>query len=288
LVSTPLTLPSQGTIALWVKPFSITDTHGIVGTFGDNNGDNRLWITATGDNGGPGVGPNRVAVNLGSRFVNDLDIPSPFTGTSWVHLALTFDYISHNYTIYVNGQAIQTSTAVRTEPSHPLDFGGERSNFLQNFFWNGLIDEVYVFDQVLTSSEIQDLARPVIPSNRCPLDKDFWKNHTGAWPVTTLTLGSQTYTQAQLLTILTAPVRGDASLILADQLIAAKLNIANGSNLAPISSTITDADRLLSQFGTNKLPYNVRASSAIGQQMVNDANVLDRYNNGDLTPNCTP
>jgi hypothetical protein len=55
LVSTPLTLPSQGTIALWVKPFSITDTHGIVGTFGDNNGDNRLWITATGDNGGPGA-----------------------------------------------------------------------------------------------------------------------------------------------------------------------------------------------------------------------------------------
>jgi hypothetical protein len=84
------------------------------------------------------------------------------------------------------------------------------------------------------------------------------------------------------------PPRADASLILADQLIAAKLNIANGSDPAPVSATITDADRLLSQFGTNGLPYNVRTSSALGQQMVNDANVLDRYNNGDLTPDCQP
>jgi probable HAF family extracellular repeat protein len=131
------------------------------------------------------------------------------------------------------------------------------------------------------------LATPT-QANRCPLGQSFWKNHPDAWPVTSLTLGSQTYTQAQLLTLLATPVRGDASLILADQLIAAKLNIANGSNPAPISSTITDADNLLSQFGSNRLPYNVRTSSAIGQQMVNDANVLDRYNNGDLTPDCQP
>ena len=65
-------------------------------------------------------------------------------------------------------------------------------------------------------------------------------------------------------------------------------NIAHGSDPAPVSATITDADSLLSQFGTNRLPYSVPTSSAIGQQMVNDANVLDRYNNGDLTPNCTP
>jgi hypothetical protein len=82
-------------------------------------------------------------------------------------------------------------------------------------------------------------------------------------------------------------VRGDASLILADQLIAVQLNIANGSPPAPIRSTIADADTLLSQF-PGKLPYNIRTSAAIGQQMVNDANVLDRYNNGDLTPNCPP
>jgi YVTN family beta-propeller protein len=121
----------------------------------------------------------------------------------------------------------------------------------------------------------------------CPLAQGFWKKHLDFWPVTSLTLGSQTYTQAELLTLFDTPPRGDASVILAHQLIAAKLNIANGSNPAPIRSAIADADKLLSQF-FGKLPYNVETSSAIGKQMVKDANVLDRYNNGALTPDCRP
>ena len=76
-------------------------------------------------------------------------------------------------------------------------------------------------------------------------------------------------------------------MLLAHQLIAAKLNIANGSNPAPIRSTIRDANHLFSQF-PGKLPYDVRPSSAIGQQLVDDANVLDSSNNGELTPACTP
>src|SRR5205085_687709 len=46
---------------------------------------------------------------------------------------------------------------------------------------------------------------PESGSNACPLGQGFWKNHPGAWPVSSLTLGSQTYVQAQLLTILTTP-----------------------------------------------------------------------------------
>jgi YVTN family beta-propeller protein len=121
----------------------------------------------------------------------------------------------------------------------------------------------------------------------CPLVHGLWKNRHDSWPVTSLTLGSHTYTQAELLTLFDTPPRGDASVILAHQVIAAKMNIANGSNPAPIRSAIADADKLLSQF-FGKLPYNVGTSSAIGQQLVNDANVLDRYNNGDLTPDCRP
>jgi photosystem II stability/assembly factor-like uncharacterized protein len=112
----------------------------------------------------------------------------------------------------------------------------------------------------------------------CPLSHLFWKTHPNAWPVISLTLGSQTYTQAQLLTILNPLVTDDASVILADQLIAAKLNLANGALPNPISTTITDADHLLTGF-PGKLPYNVSSSSATGQAMVNDAIVLHAYNN---------
>ena len=98
-------------------------------------------------------------------------------------------------------------------------------------------------------------------------------------------LGSQTYTKTELLNILGIPSGEDTSLILADQLIAAKLNIANGSDPTPISSTIADADSLLSMF-SGKLPYNVDRSTPIGHRMVIDARRLDRYNNGLLTPGC--
>ena len=98
-------------------------------------------------------------------------------------------------------------------------------------------------------------------------------------------LGSQIYNMTELLAILNTPSGGDASLILAKQLIAAKLNIANGSDPTPVSGTITHADNLLSMF-SGKLPYNVKPSSIIGQMMVNDANTLDNYNNGLLTPGC--
>jgi catechol-2,3-dioxygenase len=43
-----------------------------------------------------------------------------------------------------------------------------------------------------------------------------------------------------------------------------------------------DLDSLLSAFG-GKLPYKVKASSPTGQAMVADANVLNSYNNGQLT-----
>ena len=108
--------------------------------------------------------------------------------------------------------------------------------------------------------------------------------------MTFLTLGSQTYIKADLLTILRTPIgtgsKADASLILADQLIAAKLNIANGSDPSPVSATISDADNLLSSF-SGKLPYKIKPFSIIGQAMVSDANALNNYNKL-LTPACTP
>jgi len=108
-----------------------------------------------------------------------------------------------------------------------------------------------------------------------------WKNNPAAWPASALpmTLGSQSYTKTELLAILKTPIKGDASLMLAHQLIAAKLNIANGANGTPVTSTITHANFLLSGFN-GTLPYKVKPSSPIGQAMLNDANVLNNFNSG--------
>jgi hypothetical protein len=123
----------------------------------------------------------------------------------------------------------------------------------------------------------------------CPQAQGYWKNNPDAWPVTSLELGGQTYSQAELLTILRTPIgtggKADASLILADQLIAAKLNIANGADGTPGSSTIADADSVLS-LQPGRLPYRVRPNTTNGQQMVNDAATLSNYNSGLLTAGC--
>jgi hypothetical protein len=148
---------------------------------------------------------------------------------------------------------------------------------------------------VLTSAAITSLTSNPAYANLCPLTQGFWKNHPNAWDgVTSLTIGGQTYTEMELLTILkTPPSGGDASLILAHQLIAAELNVATGSVFPsnPIGSTIMAADALLiAACGTSfRLPScPVAASSTLGQAMVNAAATLDAFNSGTLTPICTP
>ena len=101
-----------------------------------------------------------------------------------------------------------------------------------------------------------------------------------------MVLGSQSYNKAELQKIIGGVGKnGDASLTLAGQLIAAKLNLATGSDPAPIASTIDDADTLLSRFD-GKLPYAIRRSSPPGRAIATDATTLRDYNLGNLTPGC--
>lgn len=106
-----------------------------------------------------------------------------------------------------------------------------------------------------------------------PLSPGYWKNHPCAWPVDELTLGSQTYTKCQLLKIMRMPKRGDASLILAFQLIAAKLNILSGADPTEIDPLVGQGDALLAGYA-GKLPYKVKSSTPIGQQMTGIASAL--------------
>jgi hypothetical protein len=119
----------------------------------------------------------------------------------------------------------------------------------------------------------------------CPHGQGYWANHPEAWTVTNIMIGVQFYNQAELLAILPAG-GGDASTMLAVQLISTKLNIAAGADATQISATMLQADALLAQFG-GKLPYNVAPSAPEGQAMVSLAGLLDMYNNGQLSPNCT-
>jgi hypothetical protein len=121
-------------------------------------------------------------------------------------------------------------------------------------------------------------------SDTCPLSQGYWKTHGSAWPVSQLTLGSIIYQQDDLLSLLAKPVKGDASISLAKQLIAAKLNLANGTEETPVESVIASADTLI---GASNLPMGVKSRTALGRSMTQQSSLLDSYNNGKLTSDCS-
>jgi len=122
--------------------------------------------------------------------------------------------------------------------------------------------------------------------NKCPASQGYWKNNPSAWPVSELFLGNQSYSQTQLLNILGTSSTGDASLVLARQLIAAKLNVLRfGPGVA--GSTISNSDLLLTPFGS-LLPYSVGTNTPAGKAMLSDSDTLKNYNSDSLTPGCTP
>jgi hypothetical protein len=124
----------------------------------------------------------------------------------------------------------------------------------------------------------------------CPQTKRFWKENPDAWPVsaTPMFLGTRSYTKTQLLTILNTSIgsggKVDASVILADQLIPAKLNIASGIQArVPIPQTVASADAAI---GGNSIPMGVKALSILGIKMSLLAGVLGIYNSGALNGGC--
>jgi hypothetical protein len=125
----------------------------------------------------------------------------------------------------------------------------------------------------------------VTAGNRCPQAQGYWKKHASLWAVNSLSLGGRVYTKAQLVSILNNSSIGDASIILAKQLIAALLDLANGSSPVPVCDTIAEANDALNAC---TVPCGINPSSTAGQRMVRDATTLESYNNGSLTVGCTP
>jgi hypothetical protein len=122
----------------------------------------------------------------------------------------------------------------------------------------------------------------------CTFTQGYWKTHgpiptgnnTNMWKVDSLTLGTVTYTDLQLQAILDTPAKGNGLIALAHQLIAAKLNVANGADPSAIAATIDAADALIGGLvirpvGAGSLKPDV--TSALTE-------VLAQYNEGGTGP----
>ena len=108
------------------------------------------------------------------------------------------------------------------------------------------------------------------------LGQGHWKTHGDDWPVASLTLGTVNYTKSELLAILNQPAGGNGLVILAYQLIAAKLNVAAGVDGTSIASIISAADTLI---GGLVIPPS-GAGSVSPATVEALKNALETFNNG--------
>lgn len=124
------------------------------------------------------------------------------------------------------------------------------------------------------------------PAPICPLPKAYWRSHPEAWPVTELSIGCQTYSKEELVTLLAKRARGQVGLSLVHQLIAEKLNVANGSDPQPITPASDRADTLLCKQG-GRLPSSAGSDPLLTREsMIQATAKLRSYNLLELTADC--
>ena len=125
---------------------------------------------------------------------------------------------------------------------------------------------------------VKTLARTI---QDCTYTQGFWKNHPGSWPVASVTLGTVSYSAAQLLLIFGQPAAGNGLISMAHQLIATKLNIAQGATPpASVLAAIASADALI---GIRVVPP-IGAGSLTPASTSALTGTLDNFNQGITGP----
>lgn len=140
-----LDLTNNFTISAWVKTNSIATKQRVV--------DKR---SATAGSGGYSFG-----IEVGGKLIftsyNVADITTPtahVSANTWTHLAVTYQNQTNGLNFYVNGNLVYTTNGVGVIPAniYPLRISGESSGIA---LWNGQLDEVRIWQRVLTGCEIK-------------------------------------------------------------------------------------------------------------------------------------
>lgn len=190
--------------------------------------------------------------------------------------------------LVVNNQTIDTGMVTLTTPPQVGDLVGVRGQLLQD-------GRIIASSVVILTAQVTPMPTTIpLPTPQpgsqgiCPRPTDYWAQPDTEWAASTLMLGAQSYNEAELRALLAnTTASGDVSVRLAQQLIVAKLNIAEGASTEPIGATIVQADTLLSQL-PGRVPYGLLPTAVNGAAMLTSAGLLDSYNRGLTTPYCRP
>ena len=111
----------------------------------------------------------------------------------------------------------------------------------------------------------------------------YWKNHPEAWPMESIAIGGVTYTKSDAIAILKTPGKGDKTYTMFNALVAAMLNVANGTDPC-IQGTIDDADEWMEENGPVGDGVKAGGKNSPWRDGEPLYETLDAYNNGEPCP----
>lgn len=172
------TLPDVGSFVMWVKPNSLdTELNAIMGTYVDDL-DTRLQLSYIGEDGRDEVDPDVLPYHTATLFgtTNEpgpgfrVDTEGLFVIGEWTMITMTWDYDNDDdFALYIDDDFMAESTKTisvnELPPNGDFAFGGhEFSTAIKNAYptayddyFDGLFDEIRVFDYVLSGCEIAEI-----------------------------------------------------------------------------------------------------------------------------------
>jgi hypothetical protein len=150
------------TIATWVNWSGLGNAWQRIFDFGSPpasaDEDPLVYMFLTGNASG---GSLRFAITTTGNTDEDQTTASLILPTRWHHVAVTIDPDNTTHTLYFDGKVVGRNTEARYTPS---DMGQTTQNWLGRSqystdpYFRGSIDELYIFDRVLSENEILYLA----------------------------------------------------------------------------------------------------------------------------------
>ena len=137
-------LTSELTLSAWINPTNLPGPNGVQRIFGNNDGG---WTCGITDDG----------LIFTTRFIQDYVLSNiPINTGTWTHVAFAFD-ANFTVTFYVDGANVGALTggAPALSPNPDWFIGGFNGAIE---FWDGLVDDIQIYGEVLSAGQIAGLA----------------------------------------------------------------------------------------------------------------------------------
>jgi hypothetical protein len=149
------------TIDCWIKPANVSTPQPLI-EWNKSSGyvdGAHMWISVTWPDTGAG-GPGSIYMNLvdtAGNFHRLSSAPGIVNANVWQHIGMSYDKTTGIGNLYYNGTVVASAVLGSFTPQtfSPLYFGARVAADVT--FYSGLLDEVGIYDHVLTDAQIQDI-----------------------------------------------------------------------------------------------------------------------------------